>query len=92
MLIGVYCQYQPNGGKRPALPALRAGLVCKRWLGSAMMRHTDDNTALFVPLFDIAVRLDDSLQWKAPVYDRLELARLDQFLEREQVFELVAPI
>ncbi len=56
------------------------------------MRHSDDYISLFVPLFDIAVRLDDLLQRIDPVDGRFELARLDQFFEHEQVFELVAAV
>ncbi len=41
-------------------------------------------------LLDIAMRFDDLLQRIDPVYGRFELARLDQFFEQEQVFELIA--
>ena len=54
--------------------------------------QSDDDIALFMPLLDIAVRLDDLLQRIDPVYDRFELARLDQFFEQEQVFELIAAV
>ena len=50
------------------------------------------NISLFVPLLDIAVRLDDLLQRIDPVDDRFDLARLDQFFEQEQVFELIAAV
>ena len=56
------------------------------------MFHRDDHISLFMPLLDIAVRLDDLLQRINPVYDRFKLARLDQFFEQEQVFELIAAV
>ena len=56
------------------------------------MCHSYDYISLFMPLLDIAVRLDDMLQRINPVYDRFKLARLDQFFEREQVFELIAAV
>lgn len=43
-------------------------------------------------LFDIVMRLDDLFHRVHPINDRLYLARLDQFLEQEQVFDLVAAI
>ena len=45
-----------------------------------------------MPLLDIAVRLYNLLQRIDPVYDRLELARLDQFLEHEQVIEHISAV
>jgi hypothetical protein len=45
-----------------------------------------------MPLLDIAVGLDDLLQRIDPVYDWFELARLDQFFEHKQVFELISAI
>ena len=45
-----------------------------------------------MPSLDIAVRLDNLFQWVDPVYDRFELARLDQFFEQEQVFEIIAAV
>ena len=56
------------------------------------MFHRNDHISLFMPLLDIAVRLDDLLQRIDPVNDRFELARLDQFFEQEQVFELIAAV
>ncbi len=54
--------------------------------------YRDNDVAFFMPLLDIAVRLDDLLQRINPVYDRFKLARLDQFFEHEQVFELIAAV
>ncbi len=45
-----------------------------------------------MPLLDIAVRFDDLFQRINPVYGRFELACLNQFFEREQVFELIAAV
>lgn len=43
----------------------------------------DNDMAFFVPLLNIAVRLDDLIERIDPVNDRFELARLDQFFEQE---------
>ena len=43
----------------------------------------NNDISLFVPLLDIAVRLDDLLQRIDPVYDRFELARLNQLFEED---------
>ena len=56
------------------------------------MFHRDDHISFFMPLLNIAVRLDDLLQRIDPVNGRFELARLDQFFEHEQVFELIAAV
>ncbi len=50
-------------------------------LSPAIMFHRNYDISLFMPLLDIAVRLDDLLQRINPVYDRFELARLNQFFE-----------
>ena len=57
-----------------------------------MMFHSDNNVAFFMPLLDIAVRLDDLLQPINPVNSRFCLARFDQSFEHEQVFELIAAV
>jgi len=49
--------------------------------GLAAMFHRNDHISLFMPLLDIAVRLDDMLQRINPVDDRFYLSRLDQFFE-----------
>ena len=54
--------------------------------------YRDNDIAFFMPLLDIAVRLDDLFQRIDPVYGWFELARLDQFFELEQVFELIAAV
>ena len=46
-----------------------------------MIFHRNDHISLFMPLFDIAVRLDDMLQRINLVYDRFYLSRLDQLFE-----------
>ena len=60
--------------------------------GFVAMFHRNGHISLFMPLLDIAVRLDDMLQRINPVYDRFYLSRLDQFFEQEQVFELIAAV
>ena len=60
--------------------------------GFVAMFHRNDHISLFMPLLDIAVRLDDLFQRIDPVNGRFHLARIDQFFEHEQVFELIAPI
>jgi len=71
-------------------PPCEAG--CNASSGLAATYHRNDHISLFMPLLDIAVRLDDLLQRIDPVNDRFELARLDQSFEHEQVFELVAAV
>jgi hypothetical protein len=50
--------------------------------------HGDDDIALFVTLFNIAVGFDDLLQWTTPVDHRFQLSRLDQLFEEEQIINL----
>jgi hypothetical protein len=61
-------------------------------LSPAFLFQSDDNISFFVSLINIPVRFDDLFQRINPVYDRFELARLDQFFEQEQVFELIAAV
>lgn len=49
------------------------------------MAHCDDDIALFVPLLDIAMRLDDLLQREAPINNGLELLRIDQLGEGQEI-------
>jgi hypothetical protein len=59
-------------------PVLESGQV-------AVLRHRDDDIALFVATFNIPVSLDDLLQWIASVNDRLELPCLNEFFEANQI-------
>ena len=54
-----------------------------------LLPHSDDDISLFMPLFDIAVRLGDLLQRINPVYDRFDLSRLDQLCEEDKIFDLL---
>ena len=67
----------------------RAAVLSLRFVGTP---YGDDNITLLVSSFDIAVRLDDLLRRIDTVNGRFELARLDQFFEQQQVFELVAAV
>ena len=51
------------------------------------MFYRDDNIPFFVSCIDIAVRLDHVFKWIAPVDDRLDLPRLDQLFDEDQVFQ-----
>ena len=55
-----------------------------------MMFHSDDDISLFVPFFDIPVRLGHLFQRIASINDRFYLPRLNQLFEEEQIFRLFA--
>jgi hypothetical protein len=50
-------------------------------LSAYILCHGDDDISLFVSFFDIPVGLGDLFQWIASVYDRFDLARLNQLFE-----------
>ena len=54
------------------------------------MLHSDDDISLFVPFFDIPVRLGHLFQRIASIDDRFYLSCLNQLCEEEQVFRLFA--
>jgi hypothetical protein len=45
--------------------------------------HRDRDVAFLVTLLDIAMCLDDLLEWVDPVNDRFDYTRFDQFLENQ---------
>jgi hypothetical protein len=45
------------------------------------VRHSDDDISLFVPFFDIPVRLDDLFQRIAPINDHSDFSRFNQFFD-----------
>ena len=49
------------------------------------MLHSDDDIPLFVPAVDVPVRLDHFFQRIGPIDDRLQGARLGQFLEYDEI-------
>jgi hypothetical protein len=53
-----------------------------RYLFENGLVHKDDDIALFVPLFDIVMRLDNLLQPIAPIDDGFEFAGLNQIFEQ----------
>jgi hypothetical protein len=71
---------QGNSGWVAKIPRSRRGSA---WLGAVAMFHSDDDMSLLVPLFDVAVSLDNLLQRITPVNDRSYLSRLNKFLEED---------
>ena len=47
--------------------------------------HSDDDISLFVPFFHIAMSLGNVFQWIASIYDRLELSRLNELSEEDEI-------
>ena len=50
-----------------------------------VLRHRDDNIALFAPGFDVSMRLGGLFKRIAPINDRLDLSGLNKILEEDEV-------
>ena len=49
------------------------------------MCHSYDDISLFVSCVDVAVSLGNVFQWIASIYDRLELSRLNELSEEDEI-------
>lgn len=49
------------------------------------MHHSDDDVALFVPLIDIAVRVDNLLQRIVSIDDRFDLPCFDKLFDENKI-------
>ena len=63
------------------------GVSCQT-LGVVVLHHRDDDIALFVSCFDIAVSLGNLFQWIASINDRSDLSRFNEFFEEHEIFSL----
>lgn len=68
----------------PSRPAPLCQL--QRAVRFALLVHNDDDIPLFVPCFHIAMSFGNAFQWIASIYDRLELSRLNELSEEDEIF------